>query len=106
MGGTDKHRPSVGLDVIDAVGDREPQPLGAEVMIFHRDGLFVPCRARVFEIAHQFFLFCVHTDHRQPPSGETTTNSGYLLELRITILTGTRRYFLVIQLEEILWIVR
>ena len=56
---TDKDRSPVGLDVIDAVRNRETKPLGAEVMIFHRDRLFVPCHSGVFEIAHQLFLFCV-----------------------------------------------
>ena len=53
----DKHRPAIGLQIVDAIGNRDPRGVGGEVVIVHRQRLPIPFDAAVFESAYQFLLF-------------------------------------------------
>lgn len=54
-------------------------------MVEHRHGLTIPFDAGVFEVANEFFLLGVHTDHGEALGGILLPLSGNVEKLSIAI---------------------
>lgn len=62
VGGANDNRASVGLQIVDPIGDGPALGLGTEIMVLDRDGSAAPDPTVIFEFANQFFFLGVHTD--------------------------------------------
>src|SRR5712691_6933599 len=62
----DGHAPAVGEEIVNAMGNRHADRVGAEVVIVDQAGRTIPAGARVLEGADQFALFGVHADDGPP----------------------------------------
>ena len=83
VAGSHEDSASVGLRVVNAVGDGDAVGLRAEIMILYRNGFTTPCGAGVFEVANLFLLLRIDTDDGQALGGETLSLLPNIEELLI-----------------------
>src|SRR6202521_60317 len=61
----DKDRAAISQQIVNAVGNRDADGIGAEVMIVDPGGRAVPFGAGVLKVADQLALFGIDADHRK-----------------------------------------
>ena len=59
----DEDRAAVGQQIVNAVGNRDAEGVGAKVMIVDPRGRAVPFSAGVLEVTDQLALLGIHADH-------------------------------------------
>lgn len=106
VGDTDKDRAPVSEQIVDAVGDRHPGGIGAEVVVVHQHRRAVPLGAGVLEMADQFPLLGVDADHGEPLALETVSQGRDVVELLITVGAGISGQHLAIDAEGIVHLVK
>ena len=79
---------SVGEQVIDTVRDRDADGVGTEIVIIDAHGRAVPLHPVVLEVADQFSLFGIDTDHGKSLAFKAVTQRGEVTELLVTVRAG------------------
>ena len=62
---SEKDGAAIGQQIVDAVRNSHTGGVGAEVVVVDQHRSAIPLNPGVFEVAHQFALLGIHTDHRK-----------------------------------------
>ena len=101
MRDTDRDRPSIGEQIIDAVRDGDAGGIRAEVVVVDQSRRQIPAGARIFEAADQFALLGVDANDGQAAALESLPKIAQVKELIIAIGTEVGGEFLVIDAQGI-----
>ena len=82
---TYEDRASVGEQVIDPIGDRDADGIGAEIVIIDAHRRAIPLDAMVLEVANQFSFFGVDTDNGKSLTLKAGTQRRDVSELLVAV---------------------
>jgi hypothetical protein len=82
---TYKDRASVGEQVIDPIGDRDADGIGAEIVIIDAHRRAIPLDAMVLEVANQFSFFGIDTDNGKSLTLKAGTQRRDVSELLVAV---------------------
>ena len=105
MGNADEDRAAVGDKIVNAVGNRHAEGVGAEVGVIDQARGAVPGGTGVAEIANQFALFGIDADDGQTLALESVAQRGEVVELLVAIRTGSGGELLAIDAQRIIHLV-
>ena len=88
VGDADKHRTTVGLELVNAVGEGDARCQGAEVVVVDLGGNALPFHTGILEVAHQFPFLGVDADDGITLPAEKFSQPGDAAEL--SVASGTR----------------
>src|SRR5208283_3277705 len=83
--GANEDGAAIGPQIIKAAGKGDPLGQRGEIVVVDRKRRLTPNAAAVLEGSHQFLLFAVHADHRQPLAAELLTLALQVTELTVAL---------------------
>ena len=101
MGNADDKSATVFGEVINPIGNRDTDGVGAEVVIENTARTAFPTLAWIFEVADQLAFLGVHADDGQVTSLEAPAQLGEIFELQVAIGAGAGGDLLVIDTQRI-----
>src|SRR5580658_10602545 len=96
VGNADDQSPTIFQNIVNPIGDGDPDGIGAEVVIKNAPRNRFPTAARIFEIADELAFFAVHADDGQMTALEAVAQLGEIFELKVTVRTAAGRDLLLI----------
>ena len=87
VGNADHQSAAIFQNIINSIGDGDPDGIGAEVMIIDATRGRFPTTSRIFEIADEFAFFVVHADDGQMTALESVAQFGEIFELELAVGT-------------------
>src|SRR5580692_12842215 len=96
VGNADHQSAAIFQNIINSIGDGDPDGIGAEVVIIDASRGRFPTTSRILEIPDEFAFFAVHADDGQMTTLEAVAQLGEIFELQISVGTRIGRDLLVI----------